>query len=102
MHTRLSESLPFSITILGMKSPPSAVVVGASKPTLSKSVSVDVGEPQQAAYIMEDEYIEMDAVVPDPTEKTEPTTPSQGRCSWIVPANYRAMDACMQYYARPL
>ena len=65
-----------------MKSPPSAVVVGASKPTLSKSMSMDVGEQQQqAAPIMEDEYIEMDAVVPEPMEKTESTTPSHGRCN---------------------
>lgn len=55
-------------------------MVGVSKPTLSKSVSMDVGEQQQQA-IMEDEYIEMDAVIPDPTEKSEPTTPSQGKCN---------------------
>jgi hypothetical protein len=57
-----------------MKSPPSSVVVGASKPTLSKSASMDVEEQpqqQQATPIMEDEYIEMDPV--------EATTPSHGR-----------------------
>ena len=42
-------------------------------------MSMDVGEQQeQATLIMEDEYVEMDVAVPDPTEKAEQTTPSHG------------------------
>ena len=60
------------IMLLGVKSP----MGGASKPTLSKSVSMEVG----GTPIMEDDYIEMDPVVPDSPEKAaEPTTPSHGR-----------------------
>lgn len=76
------EAYNYLYDYVGVKSPP---VVGASKPTLSKSVSMDVGDyhqqQQQAAPIMEDEYIEMDVVIPDPTEKAEPTTPSHGKDS---------------------
>ena len=72
---------------------------GASKPTLSKSVSMDVGEhEQQAPPIMEDEYIEMDAVIHDPMEKTEPTTPSHGRhtklISYSVYVHFRVPWTC--------
>lgn len=54
--------------IIGVKSPTSSMG-GASKPTLSKSMSMDVGK--EPVPIMEDEYIEMDAV---PQENSEPTS----------------------------
>ena len=68
-----------------VKSPLSAAFIGASKPTLTKSMSMDVGEQQeQATPIMEDEYVEMDVAVPDPTEKAEQITPSHGTCYCAV------------------
>ena len=48
-------------------------------------------QQQAAAPIMEDEYIEMDTVISDPTDKTEPTTPSHGKplqLRYAMPDNF--------------
>ena len=63
---------------VGVKSPP-PLVSTASKPSLSKSMSMDVvGQP-----LMEDEYIEMESACANVEAKTEHTHPGAGHGMYI-------------------